>query len=167
MKNLIYLMAIVFLSSCVVPKAGFTSVKLSQKNYMGNDWYTFSESGFYAGVEFDEMDLGVCDIKLQPSIVYLGGVRDLGQVHAPIQLKYSFGDEFGVKAGPSIGFLTDKPMYFKSLNFAVDTGLYYEFNDNLKLEADYSFGLSNLSDNTMVYKDIKVDNFRVGLAYRF
>ncbi len=167
MKKFIYLMVIVFLSSCVTPKAGFTSVKLCQKNYMGDDWNSFSESGFYAGLEFDDLDLGLGEIKLQPSIVYLGGVRDLSQVHAPIQFNYPISEDFQIKAGPSVGFLTEKPMYYKSLNLGFDTGLSYKISDKIKLESDYSFGLSNLSDNEAVYRDIKVNNLRIGLSYSF
>lgn len=167
MKKLIYLIAVIFFASCVTPKAGFTSVKLCQKNYMGEDWYTYNESGFYAGIELDELDVGLGEIKLQPSIVYLGGVSDLSQVQAPIQFNYPIGEDFKVKAGPSIGFLTQKPMYYKSLNFGFDTGLSYEISDRLSLESDYSFGISNLSDNESVYKDIKVNNFKVGISFSF
>lgn len=165
MKKFIYLMAIVLLSSCVAPKAGFTSVKLCQQNYMGDGWDSYDESGFYAGLEFDELDIGLDKIKLQPSILYIGGVSDLSQIQVPIQFNYGFaGDNFGVKAGPSASFLTNAPMNYKSISFGVDTGVYYKINDNFKLESDYSFGLSNVSDTSI---DRKINNFRIGFAYKF
>lgn len=106
----------------------------------------------------------------------------LNYLNIPVLAKYYVTDAFTVEAGPQIGFLlsakyrgSDVHDLYKTLDFGLNVGCGYEFTDNISLGVRYTFGLTNVADNSDVPADnpdlynlsFKNSNFAVALAYKF
>lgn len=106
----------------------------------------------------------------------------LNYLNIPVLAKYYITDAFTVEAGPQVGFLLsaknkgeDIHDLYKTLDFGLNLGCGYEFTDNISLGARYTFGLTNVADNSDVPADnpdlynlsFKNSNFALALAYKF
>lgn len=106
----------------------------------------------------------------------------LNYLNIPVLGKYYITDAFTVEAGPQIGFLLsaknqgdDVHDYYKTLDFGLNVGCGYEFTDNISLGVRYTFGLTNVADNSDIPVDnpdlynlsFKNSNFALSLAYKF
>lgn len=106
----------------------------------------------------------------------------LNYLNIPVLGKYYITDAFTVEAGPQIGFLLsaknkgeDDHDYYKTLDFGLNVGCGYGFTDNISLGVRYTFGLTNVADNSelsTVYPNLddltfKNSNFALSLAYKF
>lgn len=106
----------------------------------------------------------------------------LNYLNIPVLGKYYITDAFTVEAGPQIGFLLsaknkgeDDHDYYKTLDFGLNVGCGYEFTDNISLGVRYTFGLTNVADNSDIPVDnpdlynlsFKNSNFALSLAYKF
>jgi len=76
-------------------------------------------------------------------------------------------NKFNAYGGPNFGFLLDAPSGLTNFNFALDLGLSYDITNNLLVEARYGWGLTNLLDGGNSNNYLKLNNFQLGLAYRF
>lgn len=123
-----------------------------------------NESGFYVGIA---LPISITEkFAVQPEINYIG-VSDFNQIQVPILLKYNFANKFNAYGGPNLGFLLDAPSGLNSFNFALDLGLSYDITNNILVEARYGWGLTNLLDGGNSDNYFKLNNFQVGLAYKF
>ncbi|HRE38196.1 MAG TPA: porin family protein [Chitinophagaceae bacterium] len=104
---------------------------------------------------------------------------NLGYLNIPLMLQYR-NSGFIAEAGPQIGFLmsakakisdgtnTDEEDIkdeFKGTDFGVNLGLGYQFSNGFGLNARYTFGMSNIIDETDV--DVKNRVFSVGVFFNF
>lgn len=166
----------VLLSSCFAPRAGvhFASEKFkfdnsefisesepSQKLLPSE---TFSETGFYLGVAFTELEISD-QIDIQPEINYVS-IKDFDQIQVPILARINVAEKFNVYAGPNFGILLDTGEGLKNLNLALDAGLSYDISDDFLIEARYGLGLSNLLENGDSNNSLKLSGFQVGVSYR-
>jgi len=123
-----------------------------------------NESGFYVGIA---LPISITEkFGVQPEINYIG-VSDFNQIQVPILLKYNFANKFNAYGGPNLGFLVDPPSGLNSFNFALDLGLSYDITNKILVEARYGWGLTNLLDGGDSDNSVKLNNFQIGLAYKF
>ncbi len=184
MKNVFYLAFIacaMMLFSCAVPRAGaaFGSEKVSYSNSTtarsasrsaeatSNSKLSFSETqnitGFYVGVEFEDIDIGE-KMGVQPEVDFVY-FSDWKMFQAPILLNYEFFEGFKGYAGPNLTLLVDTPDGLNSFGFGLDAGVSYEIFENFKVEARYDYGLTDYSDTDFV--EVKFSHFQIGAAYKF
>lgn len=177
-KRILFLSIVVFLSSCVSPKAG-VELKSERFKYQGSEFLernaknsvlasteTNTSTGFYIGVAFNDEALQLSDnFDIQPEVNFVF-IEDFNQLKVPILARYGFADAFHVYAGPNFGFILDTPDGFKSFNFTVDAGLSYDIDDNFVIEGRYGYGLTNLIENGSSDFSSKISNFQFGLIYR-
>ncbi|CAM3662239.1 hypothetical protein FSS13T_00990 [Flavobacterium saliperosum S13] len=89
----------------------------------------------------------------------------LDYVNVPILLKYYVVKGFGVEAGPQIGFLTtakakdifvdgessdidvDIKDMFKSVDFGIDVGVFYDFQQGFLVGGRYNYGVSDIAED--------------------
>ncbi len=131
------------------------------KPYTGSS----NETGFYIGIAFPNLSFSD-KFGVQPEVNFIG-VKDFNQIQVPILLKYNFANKFNAYGGPNLGFLLDAPSGLNTFNFALDLGLSYDITNNILVEARYGWGLTNLLDGGDSDNYVKLNNFQVGLAYKF
>ncbi len=128
---------------------------------------TSSETGFYVGIALRDEFLDLSeDFSIQPEVNFVA-IKDLNQIQVPVLGRYNFAEGFNAYAGPNLSFLLDTPDGIKSFNFSLDAGLSYDISDDFLIEARYNYGLSNLLENAPNDFSVKLNNFQVGVAYRF
>lgn len=124
---------------------------------------------------------------IQPEVLYsLEGAKGdgndagkiaLGYVNIPVMFQYREKSGFFAELGPQLGILTSaKVKYggesedvkdaFKSINFSAAVGVGYNFIPSLGVNARYSFGVSNIVEESGEDK-ARTSNFSVGLHYNF
>ncbi|MDG3582358.1 MULTISPECIES: porin family protein [Galbibacter] len=104
----------------------------------------------------------------------------LDYINLPLMAKYYVAPGFSIQAGPQIGFLVsakskaevgdfsaeeDIKDNFKSIDFGLNFGLGYQFENGLFIDGRYNLGLSNIAD----YEDGDVKNgvFQFAVGYFF
>ena len=121
---------------------------------------------------------------LQPEVMYsLEGAKNandnftnLSYVNVPILVQYMFDNGFRIEAGPQLGFLvsakskvgstkTDIKDFFKTTAFSIPAGVSYLTRSGLGFDARYSFGISDLSENSN--SKLRGNNFQFGIFYQF
>jgi len=168
---------------------GFAEFKLSEKFFIQpeflyslegakiDDSFSFEDEGATFGIDYKET------IKL----TYL---------QLPVIMKYRVAEHLNFEFGPQVGLLLnaksdyDVTIWFdneelsesgsekikdqiKSLDFALNFGLGYEFNNNMFIQGRYHLGLSNIDDsNDMVEESIsrgsiKNRSFQISIGYKF
>jgi len=158
-------------SSLFGVKAGFNQVSLrvSVQGVSASE----SISGFYFGVfgEFEVSD----KFDIQPELQYVSVSEDgesSGFLVIPVLAKYNASEQFSILAGPQLDYLLDKEDGgLKKLGLGLAAGLAYSINENFLIDARYSFGLSNRSDNLEGFEDFNIKTtfnyLQVGLGYKF
>lgn len=130
----------------------------------GGNSYSESETGFYVG---GFVDIAVSDkFHVQPELLYVS-VNDLDQIQIPVLAKFPLVEDLSLLAGPDFGFLLNGGEGSKTLNFGLDLGLTFDFNENLSLDGKYNFGLSNLVEGGNSDFSTKISGFFLGLSYKF
>lgn len=124
-----------------------------------------NNTGFYVGISFVDISLTE-KLKFQPEINYIG-IKDFNQIQTPILLKYNIANKFSAYAGPNFGFLLDTPEGINSFNVALDFGLSYDITEKFSIETRYDWGQTNLLDGGDSDNYLKLNNFQVGVAYKF
>jgi Outer membrane protein beta-barrel domain len=167
-------------------KAGVNFSNLDEDNM---DWKskTGFNIGFFAEVEISDLFLFKPEIlfSTQGAKIEESGAElkiNTSVVNVPLMIKYKAAEKFYIEAGPQIGFLTKAEKEFtydgnsvtedvkddaKSIDFSLNFGLSLDVSDNLFVEARYSFGLSNISDDTNEPTDIKASNIAINFGFRF
>lgn len=126
--------------------------------------YSESETGFYVG---GFVDIAVSDkFHVQPELLYVS-VNDFDQIQIPVLAKFPLVEDLSLLAGPDFGFLLNGGEGSKALNFGLDLGLTFDFNENLSLDGKYNFGLSNLVEGGNSDFSTKISGFFLGLSYKF
>jgi len=118
----------------------------------------------------------------------------LNYINIPVMFKYPVAEGFNLQAGPQLGILTsaklkkditptttgaglglpeeskieDSKDNYKSIDFALNLGVGYEFGDGLLVDARYSVGLSNIYENKGG-GNTKANNsvFQISLGFKF
>lgn len=166
---------------------------LNVSNFTGYQEDVKSLTGFHIG-GFTELKVGK-KFAIQPEFLFStqgttvegfdgnsNSSIKLNYINIPVLAKYYITDAFTVEAGPQIGFLLsaknqgdDVHDLYKTLDFGLNIGCGYEFTDNIALGVRYTFGLTNVADNSelsTVYPNLddltfKNSNFALSLAYKF
>ncbi len=151
-------------------------------NLTGDDVDADMLVGFHLGVTaeytFNEK------IGIQPELLFSaqGAKADgedfkakLNYLNLPVMLKYHVTKGFNLQMGPQVGFLLDSKLegngdegdadeIFKTVDFGVNFGLGYQFNENIFIEGRYNLGLSDI-----VKEDGKAKNsvFQISVGYMF
>ncbi len=145
------------------PNTDLAKNKVKKENESISD--SSNRTGFYVGIALPEISFSE-KFGVQPEVNFIG-VKDFNQIQVPILLKYNFANKFNAYGGPNFGFLLDAPSGLTNFNFALDLGLSYDITNNLLVEARYGWGLTNLLDGGNSNNYLKLNNFQLGLAYRF
>ena len=167
-------------------KGGMNASELHQTN--GGD-KTDTKIGFHAGV-LAHIHGNNSNWGIQPEVLYSleGGKSDLignndkmftnlSYINVPVLVQYMFDNGFRIEAGPQVGFLmsakskvgdtkTDIKDAYKTTAFSIPVGVGYLTRTGLGFDARYSFGISDLSDNT-VNSALHGNNFQFGIFYQF
>ncbi|MDR6240859.1 hypothetical protein HNQ88_003935 [Aureibacter tunicatorum] len=125
---------------------------------------------------------------IQPEILYSQeGYKDgknakmnLSYVNIPVMAKVFLAEGFNLQAGPQLGILAGKKAKIgdervdiddmKSINFSLNFGAGYDFEQGLSIEARYCLGLTNVDDSELAeFLDMttKTRSFQLTLGYRF
>ena len=158
-------------SSLFGAKAGFNSVSLraSAQGVSASE----SVSGFYFGI-FAEFEVSE-KFDIQPELQYVSVSEDgesSGFLVIPVLAKYNASEQFSILAGPQLDYLLDKEDGgLKKLGLGIAAGLAYSINENFLIDARYSFGLSNRTDNLEGLEGFNIKTtfnyLQVGLGYKF
>lgn len=109
----------------------------------------------------------------------------LGYVNVPVMFKYYVAPGFSLQAGPQVSFLVDSKVEhdnktvtdalnklgiadkdnYKTVDFGLNFGLGYKFDNNIFVEGRYNLGLTKIHDKG----DAKVKNgvFQFSVGYMF
>lgn len=96
----------------------------------------------------------------QPGLTYSGqgysiedNTVDLSYLNVPLMLQYRIFHGLSLNAGPQVGFLLDAKDddidlkdSFESVDFGLNLGISYRFNNGFNLGAQYNMGLSDITD---------------------
>lgn len=116
---------------------------------------------------------------------------ELGYITLPILVNYYFAENFAVKTGVQLGYLTnahlkskwtdinmdtkvtdvdaiDESMTddFNKFDFAIPVGVSYQFSNNWYLEGKYSFSLTRINKDKYDDGDMRNNNFIITLGYK-
>ncbi|MEL4307818.1 porin family protein [Joostella sp. CR20] len=113
----------------------------------------------------------------------------LEYLNVPVMFKYEIYNGLNVQVGPQIGFLLNAEQrveagnngytvydetvnineYITDVNFGVNFGLGYEFNNGLFFDGRYNLGVTNIAqeDNLPSGTEFKNHTFQVGVGYKF
>lgn len=117
----------------------------------------------------------------QPELMYSGqgySFNDdtiaLSYLNLPLMGKYYVTKGLSVEAGPQIGFLfsaknegADVKDSFKTVDFGVNFGLGYKFDNGLNFGARYNLGLTNINDVDGYSGKNKNGVFQISAGYFF
>jgi opacity protein-like surface antigen len=118
--------------------------------------------------------------------------RNLSYINVPVMLKFYPAGGFYLEGGPQVGFLVaakakvestdtedgvitrisrtdDVKDQYKSVDFAFNFGLGYDFTQNFYAGARYSFGLSGIQDSPFTIYDVDRKNnvLSLSVGYKF
>ena len=113
----------------------------------------------------------------------------LEYLNVPVMFKYKVYNGLNVQVGPQVGFLLNVDQktevgsygytlydetenineYITDVNFGVNFGLGYEFNNGLFFDGRYNLGAINIAqeDNLSKGTELKNHTFQVGVGYKF
>ncbi|WP_117879779.1 outer membrane beta-barrel protein [Aureibaculum luteum] len=141
-----------------------TKVKAFDKKALNNE-FSNNSTGVYVGISFLEISL-TDKLEFQPELNFIA-IKNFNQIQTPILLKYNIVDKFSAYAGPSFGFLLDRPEGIDSFNVALDFGLSYDITEKFSVETRYDWGQTNLLDGGDSDNYFKLNSFQVGVTYKF
>lgn len=155
---------------------GYANLKISEQfAFQPEVLYSAQGAKESGNLEIDQLGRVWADVKYK-----------LNYINVPLMIKYYPVKGFNIEAGPQIGFLVDSKMnikghvtstqqkfdtnekmnsLLKSVDFGLNVGLGYEFENGLNLGARYNFGLTNISN--VEEGKIKNSVFSLGLGYSF
>jgi len=97
----------------------------------------------------------------------------LNYISIPLMAKYYFGG-FNVQAGPQLGLLMsakagdeDVKDGMKGMDFGLNLGAGYDFENGLGIDARYNIGLSNIAEDTEDDAKLLNKGFQFTLSYAF
>ncbi len=142
------------------------------------DMFTGFHLGAVAEYSFNEK------VVIQPELLFStqGAKADganfkvkVNYLNLPIMVKYFVSDGFNLQAGPQIGFLLDSKFEgedvgidadeaFKNIDFGVNLGLGYQFDEHIFIEGRYNLGLSDIMKED---GNAKNSVFQISLGYIF
>ena len=109
------------------------------------------------------------------------GTLNLDYIYLPVTAKYKLTNALAVEAGPQVGLLLSAKDNFKSsidsglidikddlnaIDFGVNFGLHYDFQNGWLLGARYGLGLSNINDTSDVIHKNRVLQFSVAFKFQ-
>ncbi|MEL4307567.1 porin family protein [Joostella sp. CR20] len=141
-------------------------------------------TSFYAGL-VAEAPLSE-RFSLQPEVFYSGQGFDLNDedaefqvdyIQVPLLAKVYLAEGFNLHAGPQVGFKVNEEIDFQptddagdfdtdqinDIDFQLTGGAEYKFNNGLFLQARYSYGLSEIVEDTDIHNSV----FSAGLGFMF
>lgn len=175
----------------------FLDTGVSFSNVTGDEADSFEgKTGFHAGAG---IDLPVNDeFSVQPGLSYstqgadysdseFTGTYKLNYLNLPVLARYEVSPGLTLEAGPQIGLLLsakdeyefsgsggsmeeDVKDFTKNIDFGVNIGAGYTFDNGININAHYNLGLSDLNDNDeFAMEGVKWRNsvIQVSLAYYF
>jgi hypothetical protein len=163
-------------------KGGVNLSVLSDEYGSDASFATGPHFGGIGQLKLGENDEGIAQYALQGELLYSaqgskydGGKTTLSYLNVPVMIqRYLFSSGFYLETGPQVGFLlsaktkdedgtTNIKSQLKSIDFALNFGLGYQFNSGLGINARLSNGLTSVS------KDYTVKNVTIGfgLVYIF
>lgn len=163
---IIALFSIIYSSQAQEVRFGATAGYLNARGVLkfGNDSFSSSQSGFYAGAV---ADFGITEkFNIQTEALY-ARVDGADGLMIPIFGKYRITEKFNIQAGPQLVFsLEDSIENYSSVEFDIAGGLGYDITDDFFVEASYTFQINNSYTGS---EDIKVrgNYLTVGLGYKF
>ena len=114
---------------------------------------------------------------IQPELnagIYSEDGESTGILLVPILLKYNANEDFSILLGPQFDyFLNEEDSEgLKRLGFGLAVGAAYDIDENIVIDARYSFGLSDRIDDQLPgFEDFSVkakfNYFQIGLGYKF
>ncbi len=152
-------------------KAGYSNFNfdyIREDDIVNSTWedYDINVPGFFVGVSTD-IKLNN-SLHLEPSILYSRIKKDWREHNVlmlPVMAKYYFaGTGFNIQAGPQLTWIMDN---FNRKELGLDLGLAggYDINEHFFIEARYNWNLTDRWEDN--YSELKVNNFHVGVGYRF
>ncbi|KOS08056.1 hypothetical protein AM493_19880 [Flavobacterium akiainvivens] len=156
-------------------KGGLNFASVSGDNTEGIDGVTSFNFGVLSEIPISEK------FSFQPELMYSGqgysfsdNTIALSYLNIPLMGKYYVTKGLSVEAGPQIGFLfsaknddTDVKDSFKTLDFGVNFGLGYKFNNGLNFGARYNVGLTDINDIDNSTGKNKNGVFQLSVGYFF
>lgn len=154
-------------------------------HFMGFVEYRFSDKfSIQPGVAYSRQGAETDDIYVPEFDTTTKFKMTLDYVNVPILLKYYVVKGFGVEAGPQVGFLTtakakdivvdgesvgmdvDIKDMFKSVDFGIDIGASYTFDQGFIVGGRYNIGLSDIAEDN---PDDPVTNsvFQLYLGFKY
>jgi hypothetical protein len=116
---------------------------------------------------------------IQPELLFSGAGAKINSdqlkmsyITVPVMFKYNPTSIFNIQAGPQVGFLLsakddagdDVKDQFKSLDLGAAFGLGVDLPMGLNFTARYVFGLSDISDASSDFGDVKIKNTTIQLS---
>lgn len=156
-------------------KGGFNLASVSGKNTTGKEVVTSFNLGILSEIPVSTK------FSFQPEIMYSGqgySFNDqtfaLSYLNLPLMGKYYVAKGLSVEAGPQIGFLFSAKNEdinvkdsFKKVDFGVNFGLGYKFDNGLNFGARYNTGLTDINNVKNASGTIKNSVFQFSVGYFF
>ena len=156
-------------------KGGLNFASVSGDNTEGIDGVTSFNFGVLSEIPISDK------FSFQPELMYSGqgysfydNTIALSYLNIPLMGKYYLIKGLSVEAGPQIGFLfsaknddTDAKDSFKTLDFGVNFGLGYKFNNGLNIGVRYNLGLTDINDIDNSTGKNKNGVFQLSVGYFF
>lgn len=164
---------------------GGTQNPITGFHFMGFGEYRFTDKfSIQPGVAYSRQGAETDEIYDPEFDTTIKFKMTLDYVNVPILVKYKIVKGFGVEAGPQVGFLTtakakdivvdgeksdidvDIKDMFKSMDFAINAGVFYEFELGFLVGGRYNLGLSDIAENN---PDDPVTNsvFQLYLGFKY
>ena len=156
-------------------KGGFNLASVSGKNTTGKEVVTSFNLGVLSEIPV------TTKFSFQPELMYSGqgySFNDqtiaLSYLNLPLMGKYYVAKGLSVEVGPQIGFLFSAKNEdinvkdsFKKLDFGVNFGLGYKFDNGLNFGARYNMGLTDINNVKNPVGTIKNSVFQFSVGYFF
>lgn len=151
-------------------KGGINFAYLAGDNTGGVDPITDLNFGFLAEIPISEK------FSFQPELMFSGqGSKvSLNYLNIPLMGKYYLTKGFSLEAGPQIGYLlsakknkTDVKSSFNTIDFGVNFGLGYKFDNGLYFGVRYNLGLSDINNVDGLSDENRNRVFQFSIGYFF
>lgn len=151
-------------------KGGLNLSQIKGLSIQGSDRITDYNFGFLVEIPISEK------ISFQPELLYSGqgSSTKLNYLNIPLMGKYYAAKGFSLEAGPQIGYLlsakkngTNLKSTFHKLDFGVNFGLGFKFNNGLNFGARYNLGLSDINKTINSSCKHKNEVFQLTIGYNF
>lgn len=149
-------------------KAGLNFAFINGDNSGNYDPTTDYHFGILAEIPISEK------FSFQPELLYSGqgSETNLKYLNIPLMGKYYLTKGFSLEVGPKVGFLLsakkgnqNKICLFNKVDFGVNFGLGYKFDNGLNFGARYNLGLSNINDANGIVDKNKNGVFQLSIGY--